>query len=275
VKYGTPSSFGFITFSIGHWIFDIQYFYMDIQVIKTGLDEIRDLRVQFLHEGNIQFTYDKCHLYGWSDDYVFLLNGSKIGYGAVWGLNDQGTRDAIFEFYILPPFRKLVNVFFEAFCTACGAHTIECQSNDRLLCNMLYEYARDIYAEAILFEDHYTSSLYMPEVRFGRKEPDTDTGYDRGGYCLVLNEEEVASGGFMLNYNMPYADIYMEVKEQHRQKGYGSLLVQELKKEIYLIGRVPAARCNVNNRASKSTLLKAGFAECGFRLCGEVRIQKG
>jgi GNAT superfamily N-acetyltransferase len=243
---------------------------MDIQVIKTGLDEIRELRVQFLHEGNLQFTYDKCHLYGWADEYVFLLNGSKIGYGAVWGQNDRAARDSIFEFYIIPPFRKLGNAFFRAFHMACGARVIECQSNDLLLANMLYEHARDIYAEAILFEDHYTSTLYMPGVNFGRKQPAGDTGYDRGGYCLMMNDEEVASGGFMLNYNMPYADIYMEVKEQHRQKGLGSLLVQELKKEIYLVGRVPAARCNVANTASKSTLLKAGFAVCGFRLCGKI-----
>ena len=74
----------------------------------------------------------------------------------------------------------------------------------------------------------------------------------------------------MLNYNMPYADIYMEVKEHARRKGYGSLMVQELKKEIYLRRRVPAARCNIRNQASKATLLKAGFSICGTWLKGNV-----
>jgi len=74
----------------------------------------------------------------------------------------------------------------------------------------------------------------------------------------------------MLNYNMPYADIYMEVKEHARRKGYGSLMVQELKKEIYLRRRVPAARCNIRNQASKATLLKAGFSISGTWLKGNV-----
>jgi predicted GNAT family acetyltransferase len=75
----------------------------------------------------------------------------------------------------------------------------------------------------------------------------------------------------MLNYNFPYADIYMDVKENYRKKGFGSLMVQELKKEIYCMGRVPAARCNVSNYASKSTLIRAGFIPCGHRLKGVIK----
>jgi len=58
------------------------------------------------------------------------------------------------------------------------------------------------------------------------------------------------------------------VKENFRQKGFGSLIVQELKKEAYRIGRVPAARCNIKNKISKATLLKAGFRVCGNILIG-------
>ena len=39
--------------------------------------------------------------------------------------------------------------------------------------------------------------------------------------------------------------MFMEVKEEHRGKGYGVFVVQELKKQAYLKGRVPAARCNI------------------------------
>src|SRR5438445_13732836 len=98
-------------------------------------------------------------------------------------------------------------------------------------------------------------------VIFGRWTDQVE-GFDAGGYTLSHNSEIVATGGFMLNYNMPYADIYMEVKEHVRKQGYGSLMVQELKKEIYLRRRVPAARCNIRNQASKATLLKAGFFIC-------------
>ena len=77
----------------------------------------------------------------------------------------------------------------------------------------------------------------------------------------------------MLNYNIPYADIYMEVKEEFRRHGFGALMVQELKKEIYLLGRLPAARCNINNLASKGSILKAGFKICGYRLVGNIKEQ--
>ena len=75
----------------------------------------------------------------------------------------------------------------------------------------------------------------------------------------------------MLNYNLPYADIYMHVLEEHRGKGFGSLIVQELKTLAYEMERVPAARCNINNRVSKATLEKAGLRSCGFILHGEVK----
>jgi hypothetical protein len=75
----------------------------------------------------------------------------------------------------------------------------------------------------------------------------------------------------MLNYNHPYADIYLEVKEANRQRGLGTLMIQELKKEIYHADRVPAARCNIKNNISRSALLKAGFQVCGYLLEGKIK----
>ena len=37
------------------------------------------------------------------------------------------------------------------------------------------------------------------------------------------------------------------------------------------MGRVPAARCNISNNASKATLIKAGLTPCGFRLKGDIK----
>ena len=39
-------------------------------------------------------------------------------------------------------------------------------------------------------------------------------------------------------------DIYMDVVEVHRGRGFGSYLVQELKRAAYELGSIPAARCN-------------------------------
>jgi len=63
----------------------------------------------------------------------------------------------------------------------------------------------------------------------------------------------------------------MEVSRDNWGRGYGSFLLQEVKKACYLAGRVPAARCQIENRASWATLIKAGMRVCGFILMGYVK----
>jgi GNAT superfamily N-acetyltransferase len=83
--------------------------------------------------------------------------------------------------------------------------------------------------------------------------------------------EVVATGGFLLHYNKPLADLYMEVREDCRRRGLGSFLLQELKNECYIAGRVPAARCDIRNTASRATLINAGLRTCGFMSTGKIR----
>lgn len=236
------------------------------EIFKTALNEILHLRVLFLQENNFQFIYDKCHTYGWADSYLFKLNGIDIGYGAVWGQKKREDRDAVFEFYIIKPYRKFANIFFSELLKISGAAFIECQSNDLLLSEMLYAFGKNINAEAILFKDNFQTSFERHGVSLHKQQNNNSNPE----YVLKFKDEIIATGGLMLNYNIPYADIYYEVTEQHRQKGHGSFLVQELKKQAYISGRVPAARCNIDNVISKATLLKAGFEVCGFILKGEV-----
>ena len=74
----------------------------------------------------------------------------------------------------------------------------------------------------------------------------------------------------MLHYNLPFADLYMEVKEDCRRRGYGSFILQEVKKACYLAGRVPAARTGLQNQASRAALTKAGLRVSGFVFTGRV-----
>lgn len=244
----------------------------NIEIVKTNLETIQPFRVVFLHENNFQFCYDKCHYYGWSDDYVFKINGTIIGYGCVWGSDDRDARDSIFEFFLLPPYRiTFATTIFRQFITATNVSWVESQSNDVYLTDLLYEFCESVSPEAILMEENITTDLRVENVVFKRNPIDDTNPSHYGGYLLELNGEEVATGGFLTNYNKPYADIYMEVKEGHRGRGYGSFIVQELKKEVYAIGKVPAARTGTTNVASKATLLKAGFKVCGARLRGKIR----
>jgi GNAT superfamily N-acetyltransferase len=241
---------------------------MKIEIFKTELSKIQQFRVQFLHENKFQFIHNKCHLYGWADTYIFYADETAVGYGSVWGAHERSARDCIFEFYVIRPYRNIASVIYSQFCKTPGIAHLEAQTNDLLLSTLLFEYGKNIEAEAILFEDDFNTGYAVNGAGF-RKATDEDRkkmGDDDSEYIIEYKGEIAASGGLMLNYNMPYADIYMNVKEPFRGHGLGTLIVQELKKEAYLLGRVPAARCNIRNSISKSTLLKAGFRVCGVLL---------
>jgi len=144
-----------------------------------------------------------------------------------------------------------------------------------LLSGMMYEFAKNISSDVVLFKAGDNTHLASEGVTF-RKKLDSDHLFDHhsepeGDYVLEKNDEIVASGGFLLHYNKPFADLYMEVQAEHRKKGYGGFLIQEVKKMCYLAGRVPAARCGISNPASKATLLKGGMEVAGYMLTGEIK----
>ena len=137
---------------------------------------------------------------------------------------------------------------------------------------MLYEFAKNINSNVVLFENGHLTNLTQPNFIFRKKRPE-DLSWKKeelGDYVIENNGEIVANGGFLLHYNIPFADLYMEVKKEYRRKGLGSFIIQELKKECFLEGRVPAARCNISNIESKATLLKGGMKVCGYMLLGEI-----
>jgi GNAT superfamily N-acetyltransferase len=248
---------------------------MKVSAIKTSLQEILPLRNLFLQENNFQIRYNARHERGWSDSYLITHNEEQIGYGSVAGKENISDRDSIFEFYMIPSFRKLASLAFLKLIYASEASFITCQSNDLLLSSLLFEYAQNINADTVLLQEDFTSSLYIDNLIF-RKRSEKDIMFEHntepvGDYVLELNKEVVATGGFLLHYNMPFADLYMEVREDCRRKGFGSYLIQEIKKQCYLAGRVPAARTGLDNIASRSTLIKAGFKIAGFMLLGTIK----
>ena len=247
---------------------------MDVIITKSDLQEITPFRILFLHENNFQFVHNKCHEYGWADVYLFTIIDMKAGYGCVWGLNKRTDRDTVFEFYLLPTFRKYADIFFTKLCLIAEVTYIQSQTNDLLLTALVYQYSRNIFAESILFKDSFQTNFICNDVVFEKVVEKKNEHPDAREYLLTLHGEEIANGGLMLNYNKPYADLYYEVKEPHRNKGYGAYMIQELKKQAYLMNCVPAARCNVDNIISKTILLKSGFTICGCIIEGEIVKEK-
>jgi len=240
---------------------------------KTDLENIQSLRALYLQETNFQIRYDACHERGWTDSYLLMMDNLNVGYGSIKGreIND---RDTVFECFVVPPFRSKTSELFQQLLEASRAQYIECQSNDLLLSSMLYEFSRSVTADVVLFEDHTFTEHVIPGALVRPRHADDQvfehTTEPVGDYVVELSGEVVASGGFFLHYNRPFADLYMEVREDCRRQGIGTFLLQKLKKECYLAGRVPAARCHIRNVASRAALTKAGLRVCGFILMGRV-----
>jgi len=247
---------------------------MELRAERTTLKEIQSLRLLYLQETNAQIRYNSCHERGWTDSWSLTVNGLPVGYGSVKGQEIKG-RDTVFECYVIPPFRSWADELFATLLRESGVRFIECQTNDPILSPLTYAFAANIQSPVILFKEGAVTRYSLPGVVF-RPRQDGDLLFEHhhepeGDYVLEVEGKIVASGGFLLHYNAPFADIYMEVTEGFRRKGLGSYIVQQVKRECYLAGRVPSARCNMENVASKATLLKAGLVIAGYMLVGEVK----
>jgi hypothetical protein len=203
---------------------------MKIEASRVDLTEILPLRALFLQENKFQVRYNACHERGWSNSYLLTIDGAKIGYGSTKSLEKIDDRDAIFELFVAAPFRGMIREAFKALREISGAGFIECQSNEPVLCTTMYEFAQNINADVILFDDHLETKLNIDGIVFRPHKKDEEVFQHQaepiGSYVLEKNGEVVATGGFLLHYNIPFADLYMEVREKDRMRGIGSFLVQ-------------------------------------------------
>lgn len=222
---------------------------------------------------NCQIVLDSWHGRGWTDSYLLRFDGRVVGYGLVGGVRAD-PKEIVTEFYVLPVHRGSALALFRQFVAVSNARSVEVQSNDILLTLMLYDCADKIESNVVLFHDGFTTSLSLPGVVFREAvESDRDQVVSQkldtdAPWVLEVDGIVVAAGGLLFHYNLPYGDMYMAVAESHRRRGYGGYLIQELKRVGYEMGKIPAARCNVSNTASRGTLQKAGMMPCARVLTG-------
>ena len=246
---------------------------MSIDVSPVPLDEVLPLRELYRQEMNCQIVHDSLPVRGFGNLFLLRLDGRLAGYGFVMGYRGE-PKDMIREFYVLPAFRGSAMSLFRRLIETSQARRIEAQTNDVLLTLMLYDCASEIRSETVLFHDELLTNLIVPGAILRQV---TDADKERifehkvepvGEWLIEVDGEIVATGGVATHYNLPYGDLFMEVDERHRRRGYGSYLIQELKRVAYEMGRIPAARCNVANAASRATLQKAGLLPCARLLSG-------
>jgi GNAT superfamily N-acetyltransferase len=246
-----------------------------IEIAAVPLEEIADMREEYRREMACQIVHNSWHARGFTTSYLLRLDGEVAGYGSVGGA-PRDPKDTLKEFYLHPRFRGSALAIFRELIDASGARMIEAQTNDALLLLMLLDCTVEVSSPTILFADGLTTRLDAAGSVF-RRLSDAEregafphTHEDAGEYGLVREGEIVATGGLTFHYNPPYADLYMEVAAPHQRNGFGSYLVQELKRVCYELGCIPAARCGDGNAASRLTLQRAGMFPCGRIVQGVI-----
>lgn len=234
-------------------------------------------RTRHREEMGCQIVHDSIHRrQGWMKCFRLELAGRSVGYAGVAVGGPWKDRPTILEFYVLPEERTRAFDLFEVFLAESRAQALEIQSSDVLPTVMLHTYGRDVESEKIVFRDgritdHPSQGAVLRAVT-PESEIRTAIEARQGGgeWVLERGETRIAKGGILFHYNRPYGDIYMDVEESFRRNGYGTYLVQEIKRECYALGAVPAARCSPSNTASRKTLMSAGFIPYAHILCASI-----
>lgn len=236
-----------------------------MQVRRVEVRDVEALRDLYRQEANCQIIRDSFLARGLADPYLILVGGQVGGYGAVANKYDKGR---LVEFYTLPHARGLALPMCREILGASEATHVEAQTNVPMMLLMLFDCATNVTAEKVLFHDAHATHLACPVGVFRRRVPE-DQGPE-GEWVVEAGGAVVAAGGFLCHYNPPYGDVYMEVAEPAWRRGFGSYLVQEVKRACYAAGRKPAARCDTGNVGSRKTLERAGLLPCARLLVGDV-----
>jgi GNAT superfamily N-acetyltransferase len=239
--------------------------------------DLRAWRERYRNETKGQIVHDSLHgRAGWTVSHLLSVGGVAAGYGSSAIAGPWACQPTVFEFFVLQGHRYQAFALFEKFLAASGARHFEVQTNDVLLTAMLHAYGRDIVSDRIVFEDEHPTNLPANGARFVHSSSEASDlaciARRQGGseWRLELGGAILATGGVLFHYNPPFGDIHMEVAENARRQGWGSYMVQELKRSTYSLGQIPCARCVPSNVASRLTLQKAGFAPCGHILTGRL-----
>ena len=246
-----------------------------ITVREVQLQEIAAMRKAFRVEMNCQVVHDSIHFRrGWTREFEILEGDERVAYASLAVGGPWRDKPAFYEFYVIPERRSRAYALFDAVLSATQPPAFEVQSSDVLTTTMALTFARDVATDRVIFRNAVTTTHVLPGaiLRCVTALADIQSAIvarqGGGEWLLEMNGTVVGKGGILFHYNPPYGDVYMEIDESFRRGGYGSYLVQELKRLCYELGAVPAARCQPTNRASQRTLQRAGMVPFAQILTG-------
>lgn len=224
-----------------------------------------------------QIVHDSLHSReGWTKSYQLNIDQVAVGYGTVVIDGPWKGTNTVFEFYVAPEYRPQASDLFEVLGVTAAITGFVVQTNNALLTEMLRPWSAGASCEKIVFHDKLSTSLPANGAILRRvTSGDVARIFPHhaepvGDWLLEIDNRIAATGGILFHYNRPYGDISMEVAAPFRRHGFGSYLVQELKRVCREGGSVPCARCSPSNIGSHKTLQKAGFAPCAEILTGPL-----
>ena len=233
------------------------------------------MRDAYRAEQDCQVVHDSIHARrGWTREFIIAEGDRAVAYASVAVDGPWRDKPTLYELYVVPDRRSHAFALFEEFLSATRPVAFEVQSNDLLLTTLTVTFARGLATEKVVFRDNETTSYTITGATLRCLTPATEIQEaiaERAGggeWALEVTGTTVGKGGILFHYNVPYGDIYMEVDEPHRRRGYGGYLVQELKRLCRELGGVPGARCDPTNTASRRTLQRAGFVPYAHILTG-------
>jgi GNAT superfamily N-acetyltransferase len=245
---------------------------------RATMAEVSGSHARYLREMNCQVVHASLHTrQGWTEEYVLRLGERSVGHGSIAvGGPWAGTR-TVFQFFVEAGVRADAFPLFDTWVESAKATHVLAQTNDPLLRPMLGLRMRDVGIEKRLFADGGATDLPSHGAVF-RRVSASEVGAvfahqlePVGEFVLEVDGAIAATGGVLYHYNPPYGDVFMEVDSRFRRRGFGAFLVQELKRVCRESGKVPCARCDVENDASRRTCERAGFVQVGEIVSGRLR----
>lgn len=236
-----------------------------VTVEATTYEAIAPLREELRSRAGCQIVRDSILRRGLAQPYAIGRDGVTVGYGGVWVEHDPGR---VMEFWVTPGAREIAPACYAEFVRVCAAHELEAQTNLPLMHAMMTRFGSDPKPTHFLFEDVGSSSLGARD--WVVRAPTPADGEVDAEWVVDDAGRVVAEGGLLGHYNPPYLDVYMSVEPERRGEGIGAWLVQELCRIARSRGSVPAARCSIENEASRRTLLRGGMREVGTIECARV-----
>src|SRR5580765_4407553 len=95
---------------------------MNMECTAVPFEEIARLRDLYRHEMNCQIIHDSLHVRpGWTQSFLFQVDKTPVGYGAIAIAGPWKDKPTIFEFYVLPHYRARTFDLFESLMQASAA----------------------------------------------------------------------------------------------------------------------------------------------------------